>query len=68
MNLKKCPCGKYPDELVIEAGNCCKWSFVYGNCCGSWLVEFRSDCKDLDSEEIYGLAVDAWNYNPRGEQ
>ena len=68
MTLKKCPCGRYPNKLAIEAGSSCKWAFVYGDCCGSWLVEFKANCKDLDSEEIYDLAVDVWNDNPRSKK
>jgi hypothetical protein len=62
--LKPCPCGKVPELLVIPEGT--KWAQTYGNCCGEWTIEFRSQCKEGD--ELMALAIEAWNAAPRGEQ
>ena len=75
MKLKKCPCGKTPEKLSIMEGSTAKnahmegstakWAFVGGHCCGEWLVEFRTNYLELDSDECYDLAVAAWNRNGR---
>ena len=65
MKLKKCPCGKTPEKLSIMEGSTAKWAFVGGHCCGEWLVEFRTNYLDLESDECYDLAVAAWNRNGR---
>lgn len=65
--LKKCPCGYFPRELIInDAGQGGKYAFVSGDCCDEWLTEFRSDYKDLNSQECMDLAIKAWNNAPRG--
>ena len=67
MKLKKCPCGKTPTKLYIcDAGQGGKWAYVYGDCCNTWEIEFRSQYKDINSEECYAFAVEAWNEASRG--
>ncbi len=66
--LKPCPCGKIPTELHIsDAGQGGKWANVCGNCCDEWMLEFRTDYNNLDSDECMKLAVDWWNDAGRGE-
>ena len=65
MDLRPCPCGKTPALLSVMEGGSCKWAFVSGDCCGEWYVEFRTQYKELDSDECYALAVEAWNRTDR---
>lgn len=65
--LAACPCGKTPNKLHISEGNTCKYAFVYGDCCGEWNIEFRTDYFKLDSVEIKVLAADAWNSASRAK-
>ena len=66
VNLLRCPCGKIPEELVIVgSGLSSKWANVFGDCCGEWMIEFRSAYNDHDSEECMALATAAWNDAPR---
>ena len=46
--LAACPCGKTPNKLHIAEGNTCKYAFVYGDCCGEWNIEFRTDYFKID--------------------
>jgi len=66
--LKACPCGKTPDRLSITESATSKWAFVSGDCCGDWLVEFRTNYHDLASSEMYELAEKAWNEMPRTDE
>ena len=60
--LKKCPCGETPMELHIsDAGQGGKWATVSGACCDEWMIEFRTNYHDLDTDECMDLAIDAWN-------
>ena len=69
MKLAKCPCGKIPLVLVIEAANTYRYGYVYGDCCHDWIVEFkRNTTMEIDSPENIKLATEAWNNAPRGEQ
>jgi len=65
--LKPCACGEIPEELCIYAvsGECAKWAFVHGSCCGEWNIEFRTGYSETDSEECRDRALHAWNYAPR---
>ena len=64
-DLKRCPCGEIPDDLIItEQMSPMNWSWVAGNCCGEWNIEFRSDYES--GEKLKELAVTAWNSAPRG--
>lgn len=68
--LKQCPCGKTPESLIIQAcdGNRNpKWAMVGGDCCDEWLVEYRNQYVDIDSDEAMLKAVAAWNDAPRSE-
>lgn len=60
-DLLSCPCGKIPDNLGIQPSSTCKWAWVYGDCCGDWNVEFRTEYKPLDSSECMALAIEEWN-------
>lgn len=64
--LKPCPCGEIPNELyVTDAGQGGKWAYVYGDCCSTWEIEFRTEYNALDSKECMKLATGAWNEAPR---
>lgn len=65
MVLKPCPCGEIPTELGIQPSSTSKWAWVYGNCCGEWSIEFRTEYKDTDTDECMDLAIDAWGRAPR---
>jgi hypothetical protein len=66
VGLAACPCGKTPQELSItDAGQGGKWANVSGNCCGEWMIEFRTNYENLDSDKCKALAVEAWNAAPR---
>jgi len=65
--LKPCPCGATPERLNVVEGSSCKWAFASGDCCGEWLVEFRTQYANLESEECYELAASAWNEASRAE-
>lgn len=66
-DLKRCPCGVIPKELAITGNsNFVKYAYVYGDCCGEWEIEFRTQYKDLESDECMALAIKAWNEAPRG--
>lgn len=66
--LKPCFCGRPIDDVLIydyDAGQGCKYAYVAGNCCGEWMIEFRTDYHPLNSEECKQLAIAAWNNAPR---
>lgn len=64
--LLACPCGKVPTELgIADANQGGKWAFVHGDCCGEWMIEFRTDYNPLESDECKRLAREAWNSAPR---
>lgn len=66
-SLARCPCGAIPTELVIsDAGQGGKYALVQGNCCGKWMIEFRTEYADLDDKKCFSLAVAAWNSATRG--
>lgn len=65
--LKPCPCGKTPKKVYVEEGQSCKWAMVYGDCCGEWNVEFRTQYLKIGSEELHKFAVEEWNEAPRGK-
>lgn len=65
MKFAPCPCGKIPTGLFIVNINAVeKWKYVAGDCCGAWETEFRAQYKQDD--EMYDLAIEAWNEAPRG--
>jgi hypothetical protein len=69
MNIAPCPCGKIPIELYItDANQGSKWAYVNGDCCGEWMIEFRTNYYNLDSPECRELALEAWNTAPRNVQ
>ena len=61
MKLQKCPCGQIPTDLNIEEGSSCKYGFASGDCCGEWLIEFRTEYQKLNSKKCKDLAKNAWN-------
>lgn len=63
--LKRCPCGAVPKWLRVETEPPAKFSHVYGECCGEWIIEFRSQY--TKGEELLKRASDAWNEAPRAE-
>lgn len=65
--IKPCPCGKIPDKIyAVDNGQGRKWAQAYGNCCGEWSVEFRTEYNEIDSDKCNKLAIEAWNEAPRG--
>ena len=64
--LARCPCGKVPMSLSIDA-DCTKpkWARVAGTCCSEWWVEFRNQYHEIMSAESFALAKKAWNEAPR---
>lgn len=65
--LKPCPCGRPIQELIITPGYSDKYSWVSGNCCGEWSIEFRTNYNKYESIELMELAADAWNAAPRAK-
>mgnify|MGYP000282822972 CR=1 FL=1 len=65
--LKPCPCGKTPTKLHIETGATCKYSYASGDCCGEWLIEFRTHYLLAGTDGAMELAVEAWNEADRKE-
>ena len=64
--LAACPCGKTPTDVdIYDACQGSKWANVVPNCCGEWMIEFRTNYAALDSDECKRLARDAWNSAPR---
>ena len=64
--LKPCPCGALPDRLdIYDGGQGGKYNFVQGSCCSEWMIEFRANYWDVNSDECMALAVAAWNSSPR---
>lgn len=66
--LARCPCGKTPTDIDVhdtEQGG--KWANAVPDCCGEWIIEFRTDYHDTDSAECKALAVEAWNKAPRAK-
>ena len=64
MRLLACPCGRPIDDLIIsDAGQGGKYMNVTGNCCGEWMIEFRTNYAKGD--ELIVLAQEAWNAAPR---
>ena len=60
--LKRCPCGEVPTSLsVCDAGQGGKRAYVYGDCCNTWEIEFRTQYSDIDSKECMELGIEAWN-------
>lgn len=65
-NLKRCPCGQGPGQLVVVPSvSGSKWAYVYGACCAEWEIEFRIKNLELESDECMESAVEAWNAAPR---
>lgn len=65
--LKPCPCGETPINLCLEFGNTPKYALVSGDCCGLWLVEFKTKYYELNNNKCMELAIKAWNKTPRKE-
>jgi hypothetical protein len=65
--LQPCFCGRIPKRLCISEGHSCKYSFASGDCCGEWMIEFRTEYRRDDDPKLLELAAKAWNAAPRGE-
>lgn len=59
--LKPCACGKIPEDIGVMESGTSKWAWAYGDCCGEWNVEFRTNYHEVGSEECKKLAVEGWN-------
>lgn len=64
--LKKCPCGETPTKLHLT-DNGSKWAYISGDCCGEWMIEFRTNYALIDSPKCMDLAIEAWNKATRGK-
>jgi len=62
--MKKCPCGKIPNKLIIIGSNQ-KWSLCCGDCCENWFIEFYSDYLNDNDPKLKEIAEKAWNETPR---
>lgn len=62
--LAACPCGNTPTDIdIYDACQGGKWANVVPNCCGEWMIEFRTTYAVGD--ELKKLAIEAWNTAPR---
>ena len=66
--IERCPCGQIPDHLIIAEGQCSKWAYVSGVCCGEWNVEFRTGYRALDDPKLMEEAIDEWNEAKRSKR
>lgn len=67
VKIAVCPCGKIPTAIGIYGDNQVqKWAFAVPDCCGEWMIEFRSNYLHPESAECKELAIRAWNDAPRG--
>jgi len=64
--LKKCPCGKIPEKLMICANENKKIGEAYCPHCQTWGVEFRSNNLKFNHPEVVRVARETWNLAPRG--
>lgn len=62
--LAPCPCGKEPSTLLIEMPERAKYGVAMGDCCGTWMVEFRNGYAQ-DPNITTKKAREAWNDAPR---
>ena len=67
IKLKQCPCGKYPIQLEIEMKDS-KYALTYGSCCNEWHIEFKTHYNPEGCNDLYNLAVQAWNEAQRDER
>jgi len=66
MTIKPCPCGKTPAEIAVyDLNQGGKWAAAVPDCCGEWMIEFRTNYLNAESDECKQLALDAWNDAPR---
>ncbi|KPK74259.1 MAG: hypothetical protein AMJ84_00280 [Acidithiobacillales bacterium SM23_46] len=65
--IKMCPCGQFPDGLLIEMPERAKYGRAMGSCCGDWSVEFRNNYTQ-DPQETLTRASKAWNDAPRAPE
>lgn len=64
-DLKPCPCGETPTSLFVTPTQTSKYANVSGDCCGEWMIEFRTHYHDTESAECMKLAEAAWYEAPR---
>lgn len=62
MTLKRCPCGKIPNSLLITEGYNVKWAWVSGDCCNEWNIEFRTNYFRIDTPQCMALAENEYRY------
>lgn len=67
VELKRCPCGEVPKKVLPECTGSAKYMLAVPSCCSEWMIEFRANYHDIDSEACQALAVEAWNNASRGE-
>ena len=60
-----CPCGQPVTSLNITEGSSAKYAFVSGDCCGYWMIEFRTNHLPISDTRIAKFARRAWNDAPR---
>lgn len=64
-HYQPCPCGKTPERLMLEVQQDSKVGRAYGDCCGTWAVEFLRGI-ETNHEKILDKAHTAWDTAPRG--
>jgi len=50
---------------MTDAGQGAKYANAAGNCCGEWMIEFRTNYEPFHSDKCMELAIAAWNNAPR---
>ena len=65
-DLKPCPCGKTPEKLEIDGDEFWRESYVQGDCCGEWAIQYHNHCITDKQEENVKRATKAWNSATRG--
>ena len=63
VKLHRCPCGEWPDKVLIQGRPPTDWMTVGGDCCGIWEIPFES--QHAVGDELQKIAETAWNVAPR---
>lgn len=62
-NLKRCPCGEVPDEIILIMSSLdSPWRYAMPSCCKKWNIPFKPSGLLGKQNEVNN----AWNDAPRG--